>query len=476
MSEIDTQLALMKAERKIIHKKLSSLVYPVLSLPFDVVSEIFVHCLSDPQESEPIFDGLGLGIPLPAPLILSGVCRAWRSIAFQTPRLWASFHVAVGHWSKSNMLLGAQRLTEWVNRAGAAPLSMVLQHYVAFPSSLPHLFPDTFLPILNRSTQWRDIHLDMPFSHLISEQQVQLRLHGKIPNLERLQLSVPSWQMVSDNTTTPVSVFEHAPNLHTVQLLRISPALIVLPWAQLTHFTGEMIPASACLHVLQSAVSLVDCKFIQVSGLLDQPHLLPPHLALKSFTLEGRMITVHRMLDILTLPGLIDLDLNESGRRPSSDEFLSFLSRSRPPLQRLTLRKGYQSLIRGLPLLPSLAALNLTDLSVTEMSGFLDLLRDATFLPNLTSLTVVVRDYNFSSMIDYTDLAGALEYRWTRIDGAPLESFHMDWRLASESKGQDILKPHPSFLIVVPQLLDLMDEGMRISFTAMVGDATRPWL
>ncbi|KAJ6597145.1 hypothetical protein DFH09DRAFT_904707 [Mycena vulgaris] len=113
LADIEAQISLLEAERKILHKKLSSLIYPVLSLPFDITSEIFVQCLSDSHEfhgeSQSTFDlpraSSYTPSALPAPVLLSQICRTWRSIALKTPRLWASFHVSVDRWFQNNMQL-----------------------------------------------------------------------------------------------------------------------------------------------------------------------------------------------------------------------------------------------------------------------------------------------------------------------------------------------------------------------------------
>ncbi|KAJ7081775.1 hypothetical protein B0H15DRAFT_735800, partial [Mycena belliarum] len=52
---------------------------PVLSLPVEIVSEVFIHCLPDNP-----FDRT---IPVAA-IVLGHVCRQWRAIALAVPQLW----------------------------------------------------------------------------------------------------------------------------------------------------------------------------------------------------------------------------------------------------------------------------------------------------------------------------------------------------------------------------------------------------
>ncbi|KAF8207694.1 hypothetical protein K438DRAFT_1521965, partial [Mycena galopus ATCC 62051] len=52
--------------------------HPILDLPPELISLIFVHCL-------PSFAELH---PSKAPLLLAHICGAWRALALRTPELW----------------------------------------------------------------------------------------------------------------------------------------------------------------------------------------------------------------------------------------------------------------------------------------------------------------------------------------------------------------------------------------------------
>ncbi|KAJ7573220.1 hypothetical protein C8J56DRAFT_740434, partial [Mycena floridula] len=57
----------------------SLLLAPIRRVPVDIFSEIFSHCIPENLE---IFGSSS------APLLLSHVCKAWRSMALGNPRLW----------------------------------------------------------------------------------------------------------------------------------------------------------------------------------------------------------------------------------------------------------------------------------------------------------------------------------------------------------------------------------------------------
>ncbi|KAJ7166752.1 hypothetical protein C8R46DRAFT_869441, partial [Mycena filopes] len=99
-------------EKIAIQESLDSTVYPILTIPFEITAEIFVHCL-------PEFPGHSGTV---APMLLTRVCRQWRNIACSAPRLWAALEVA--RWAGPNLALLVHL---WFGRAGGAPKSLSLQ-------------------------------------------------------------------------------------------------------------------------------------------------------------------------------------------------------------------------------------------------------------------------------------------------------------------------------------------------------------
>ncbi|KIJ39425.1 hypothetical protein M422DRAFT_230623, partial [Sphaerobolus stellatus SS14] len=83
---LEKNLAIIRAheqrldqEASICHAALS----PVRHLPNEMMSEIFLYCVPVDSTSEPCHI-----IPLSSPLVLLHVCRRWRRIALDTPRLF----------------------------------------------------------------------------------------------------------------------------------------------------------------------------------------------------------------------------------------------------------------------------------------------------------------------------------------------------------------------------------------------------
>ncbi|KAJ6610442.1 hypothetical protein B0H10DRAFT_1643768, partial [Mycena sp. CBHHK59/15] len=88
LSEIDAAIAQqhlllddLEEKRWTIEQQINSRAnFPFLRLPVEIISEIFVHCLPDPSDSQPDLRK--------ALFVLMDVCSAWRKIALSTPVLW----------------------------------------------------------------------------------------------------------------------------------------------------------------------------------------------------------------------------------------------------------------------------------------------------------------------------------------------------------------------------------------------------
>ncbi|KAJ6602788.1 hypothetical protein DFH09DRAFT_857437, partial [Mycena vulgaris] len=79
----DLQLAIcaLRHEREAIEDQLDVYKYPVLTLPNETVSEIFMHFL-------PVYPDRPAQVELFSPATLGQICGKWREIAVATPSLW----------------------------------------------------------------------------------------------------------------------------------------------------------------------------------------------------------------------------------------------------------------------------------------------------------------------------------------------------------------------------------------------------
>jgi hypothetical protein len=103
-----------------LKEQLDSVAYPVLTLPPEMTSEIFIYCLPSKREMDVVN-------PNEAPLLLMHVCRAWRQLAISTPALWTTFDIY--HPGPSSLPCLTEIAQTWFERARKCPLSVRIHGY-----------------------------------------------------------------------------------------------------------------------------------------------------------------------------------------------------------------------------------------------------------------------------------------------------------------------------------------------------------
>ncbi|KAJ7706489.1 hypothetical protein B0H16DRAFT_1826250, partial [Mycena metata] len=105
-----------------LEANLDLVVYPVLTLPPEITSKIFLQCLPTHGRVEPS--------PSRAPLLLTQVCHHWRQVTHSTCGLWSSlyisptFQIDAAPWAVVARDDSACALLQtWFPRAKASPLS-----------------------------------------------------------------------------------------------------------------------------------------------------------------------------------------------------------------------------------------------------------------------------------------------------------------------------------------------------------------
>ncbi|KAJ7215601.1 hypothetical protein GGX14DRAFT_305468, partial [Mycena pura] len=73
-------ISALEEKRRAIFNSLNGVVYPILTLPPEITSRIFVHCLPHHGRVRPSLRC--------APLVLTRICGKWRAVALSTGELW----------------------------------------------------------------------------------------------------------------------------------------------------------------------------------------------------------------------------------------------------------------------------------------------------------------------------------------------------------------------------------------------------
>lgn len=324
LSELKQLHGSQEASRNSI-RNLKSALAPIRRLPPELLSEIFELCLPKAKFIR--------SSPSKAPLLLTQVCSAWRTICISNASLWSSLEIGkpsdIGPSppSDTNMKGDITALVNmWFSRASNRPLSFSVQEN----NLLYQVVPET----LERfGRQWQHLKIRVPKDTcmlLQSEIEYQALETFEMQTVEGLEDVVV--EELSEAAT-------RAPNLH--QFIWDNPARraarIALPWANLTRLilnTG--IDIDQCLLMMSQLSNITHLTFqniIMSTAMLSNLRVTLPELT--SLVICSEFPIGPPLFDELTLPKLKELVLNI--RSWPHESITGFLRRSRCPLESLNL-------------------------------------------------------------------------------------------------------------------------------------------
>ncbi|KAJ7325534.1 hypothetical protein DFH08DRAFT_711301, partial [Mycena albidolilacea] len=230
--ELERCLGALKEERSLLQDRLATYAYPVLTLPNEIVSEIFIHFLPEyPKRPPPI--------GLLSPYLLCHICRQWRSIAFATPALWRAVSLSLTKGGKLPQKL--RYLSISLERSGSCLLSLKLKSYDT--SKLAHLRQ----MIIDHCARWEYLELPGGSSNYLPDVKLPL------PFLR----SFKGWGFLEGLTVAPLA----APSLRHLYLAvyydRYSP---IFPWSQLTVVCMSRITLDQYSYLVNQLVNVVTCR------------------------------------------------------------------------------------------------------------------------------------------------------------------------------------------------------------------------
>ncbi|KAG1904524.1 uncharacterized protein F5891DRAFT_1275500 [Suillus fuscotomentosus] len=259
-------------------------------LPAEILSEIFLHSLSDDL---PFFPTQRL-----APLIFTRICRQWREVALGLPWLWTQPRLIADDGFRER----ASAYDLWLKRSRGCPLSLKLECYT-----------DLKAPSFWKTST--DSRSSSYTSTVDGPEQITDRSISKLPvNLRKMDISDLQWiscrrlDFVADSG-----------------------------WAHLTHLEINVHGLDAFPRILRLCP---DLSFLMLHGIFHPIKNQEPvtHTNLQRLHMCGDMYpTSSRNLGIfkvLTLPNLRGLQAAHMGRWPQ-EEFQAFLTRSKCSLERL---------------------------------------------------------------------------------------------------------------------------------------------
>ncbi|KAJ6509102.1 hypothetical protein DFH09DRAFT_1436700 [Mycena vulgaris] len=203
LAEIDSEIGELQARldhlavtRKPVADALESIVYPILTVPPEITTEIFIHYIA----LNPLVD---LHDSRSGPLLLASICRTWRSIAINLRPIWSRIQISPTPQSLSST---KELLQCWLPRAGSHPLDLDID-------TSADGVDDLINALAPSSTQWRNFCFrpKLPIVLPISD------LQGCIPLLRKLSV-IPGvlYEMDDAPNLPPITAFLEAPQLRDI--------------------------------------------------------------------------------------------------------------------------------------------------------------------------------------------------------------------------------------------------------------------
>ncbi|KAJ7232155.1 hypothetical protein B0H12DRAFT_202057 [Mycena haematopus] len=417
---------------------ISSPKYPVLTLPPEITAEIFKWSLGAPVRLH----------SSAAPLLLTRICRDWRTLALSTPALWDT--ISQIEWSVNGRTEAV--IEGWFKRAGTRPLSLrIVSPDMACLESV----------LLHHASQLQSLEVtSVPADFFCDLTAVQL-----FPILRNLMLSC----VYGYDYGTDIQLFggDGAPSLRHLSLEMVRPSVVIMPRAQLTKMTLSLVTLSECLKALRWATSLHE--FCRKDALQDEERSRSGweespvhHSAINSLAISTSEED-QDILPFLTLPRLERLELGcpIMDYRPHLNvHVVPFLARVSS-----TLRTFHIDLSRNVPVHWLQPLTQITTLELVRRGDVpfkpaviraLDRRTSPDLLPTLQSL--VFLDCGTDQVDD--ELLGAIRSRCDVTDAAhaKLESFSLIWPTGKDHYGLVARLP----LVNVLPLRALAERGMRI--------------
>ncbi|KAJ7615336.1 hypothetical protein FB45DRAFT_1035328 [Roridomyces roridus] len=265
-----------RSQHQSVRGELAAIPYPVLTLPTEITSEIFLHYTSD-------FETPRFGT-----LILASVCSSWREVALSTPRLWTRFDRAVSRTAEVDDIRMSSLLRAWIARSGKLPLNLC----IGLPDGEHPEHANLLRVLVEHCSQWNALCLDCD-----GPLDIPVDFPGPLLALTTLRV-----QGVRGNTTIPR--LPAAPCLREVLLhnarLVDTDWIASLPWSQLTTLRLQ-VHLSECSQILEHTPNL-ECLDLESEATeptappISAPQILH-HLHTMSigdgFSYDGRPLTSH---------------------------------------------------------------------------------------------------------------------------------------------------------------------------------------
>ncbi|KAJ7192826.1 hypothetical protein GGX14DRAFT_479570 [Mycena pura] len=289
----------LQLEKTAVQERLNYYKYPVLTLPTEIICEIFIRFIPIYPLCPPFFGPL-------SPTVLTHICRKWRDIALATSELWRAISL-----SKIREPFDPRDI--WLSASSRLPISISIRGERGDRSCEVQLFA----AVLPYHTRWEYLTLHLRGTYILPA------IEGEMPLLRHLNLDLEELD--------EVAVFHGVPLLRTAILKFGAIWGVILPWTQLTSLTLHGRPLETCVEILRRTPNLVHCTLdLAICGHESRiPDVVLPYLESFRCTDEWDNCYIPGCLMAIIVPSLRSLQISEYLIRPDPVDFLdAFISKS----------------------------------------------------------------------------------------------------------------------------------------------------
>lgn len=233
--ELERTLSSLYEEKKSLRDRLATYTYPVLTLPNEIVSTIFLHFLPNFPEHPPPIGPL-------SPYLLCQICRQWRHIAFATPPLWSVISLSLGKVGRLPHKL--RYLTTSLERSGSCLISFKLESRIMDNSKVAQI-------IIDYGARWEYLELSSQSLHFSANMDLRL------PFVRGLKLEGSFQGLTATSLVAPLLRQVVLKNYHNHDIP-------VLPWSQLTTISVDWIQLDQYSHLIHELVNIIYCRLFIV--------------------------------------------------------------------------------------------------------------------------------------------------------------------------------------------------------------------
>jgi hypothetical protein len=263
--DLENSIAALRLERALVKGHLSSYRYPVLTLPNEIVSEIFTQFLPGYPRFPPLTGPH-------SPTFLTHICRTWREIAVSAPSLWRAISLSFD-FDNISFKQQARISNLWLKRSRGCPLSIQIDG--AGDGTYTADISELLKSVVRHRTRCQSLKLQVSPSQLRA-------IEGSMPFLRHLDLVLGVDAMFAMKMTS-VALGE-LPLLRSVALNDIAASRVILPWAQLTSLLLGGVYLRECVPIFRQSSNLLHCK-LHLFYSVDDSSVNITHLRLESLVL-----------------------------------------------------------------------------------------------------------------------------------------------------------------------------------------------